>query len=74
MRWAGTVAQASAAMQKYESEKDIAKHVKQHFDAKYSPNWHVVVGKNFAHHGTYEAKTYMFFYISQIAVLVYKLG
>ena len=28
-------------------EKDIAKHVKKEFDAKYTPTWHCIVGKSF---------------------------
>lgn len=36
-----------------ETEKDIAEHVKAFFDSKYAPNWHCVVGKNFASVVTY---------------------
>lgn len=47
---------ASEAMKKHEIQTEIAKHIKQHFDAKYqyifllqkSPNWHCIVGKSFA--------------------------
>jgi len=66
--------QASLAMGKFENEKDISKHIKQHFDAKYRPNWHSVVGKGFATYATHEAKTYMFFYLPPLAILIYKMG
>mmetsp|Transcript_92091 Transcript_92091/g.287092 ORF Transcript_92091/g.287092 Transcript_92091/m.287092 type:complete len:93 (+) Transcript_92091:66-344(+) len=66
--------QASVAMGKFENEKDISKHIKQFFDGKYGPNWHCVVGKGFATHSTYEAKTHMFFYQPPLAILIYKMG
>ncbi|CEM24661.1 unnamed protein product [Vitrella brassicaformis CCMP3155] len=66
------VAQASVALSKYETEKDVSRHIKSFFDAKYSPNWHCVVGKNFASYATHESKTYIFFYLGQVAVLLYK--
>ena len=28
-------------------EKDIASFIKKHFDAKYKPTWHCIVGKSF---------------------------
>ena len=40
---------------------------------KYSPNWHCVVGKHFASYVTYTSKHYIFFYIGQMAILLYKL-
>ncbi|KAF4662023.1 hypothetical protein FOL47_006427 [Perkinsus chesapeaki] len=62
------IAQASIAIQKYETEYEMAKHIKAFFDGKYNPNWMCVVGKDFASFGTYETKTYLFFYVGQIAV------
>mmetsp|Transcript_113884 Transcript_113884/g.179254 ORF Transcript_113884/g.179254 Transcript_113884/m.179254 type:complete len:90 (-) Transcript_113884:94-363(-) len=66
--------QASLAMNKYENEKDISRHIKAHFDNKYGPNWHCIVGKGFATYATYEAKTHMFFYLPPLAILIYKMG
>lgn len=40
-------------MDRKDTEKDIAEHVKAVFDSKYSPNWHCVVGKHFASYVTY---------------------
>ncbi|KAF4742571.1 hypothetical protein FOZ63_020935 [Perkinsus olseni] len=67
------VTQASIAIQKYETESEMAKHIKAFFDGKYDPNWMCVVGKDFASFGTYETKTYLFFYVGQIAVLLYRM-
>jgi dynein light chain LC8-type len=37
---------ASAALEKYNIEKDIAAQIKKEFDRRHGPTWHVVVGKN----------------------------
>jgi dynein light chain LC8-type len=58
--------------------------MKEYFDKKYNANWHCIVGKlldynifigkNFYSSFSHEAGTHIFFYIGQIAVLLYKLG
>ena len=52
---------ASAALEKYNIEKDIAAQIKKEFDRKHGPTWHVVVGKNFGSyvtHGTFTFHDY----------------
>ncbi|THH03345.1 hypothetical protein EW145_g6332 [Phellinidium pouzarii] len=44
---------ASAALEKYSIEKDIAAQIKKEFDRRYGPTWHVVVGKNFGSYVTH---------------------
>lgn len=44
---------ASAALEKYNIEKDIAAHIKKEFDRRHGPTWHVVVGKNFGSYVTH---------------------
>ena len=44
---------ASAALEKYNIEKDIAAQIKKDFDKRYGPTWHVVVGKNFGSYVTH---------------------
>jgi dynein light chain LC8-type len=47
---------ATAALEKYNIEKDIAAQIKKEFDRRHGATWHVVVGKNFGSyvtHGTY---------------------
>jgi dynein light chain LC8-type len=46
---------ASAALEKYNIEKDIAAHIKKEFDKRHGPTWHVVVGKNFGSYVTHGA-------------------
>ena len=65
--------QINKAIDCKETEKDIAEFVKTFFDKKYSPNWHCVVGKHFASYVSYTTKHYIFFYIGQMAILLYKL-
>ena len=68
------VAQARQAAEQKESEKDVSLAVKKFFDNKYSPNWHCVVGKSFHSQVSYQTKHFIFFYVKQIAVLLYKMG
>ena len=71
--WPFQIAQAKLAMSKYQTEKEMSTHIKSFFDKKYYPNWHCVVGKDFASHMSYENKTFVFFYVGQLAFLIYKM-
>lgn len=54
-----TIDVAVAAMQEYPVEKDIAAKVKRDMDQKFTPTWHVVVGKNFGSFVTHgESRTF----------------
>ena len=44
---------ASAALEKYNIEKDIAAQIKKELDRRHGPTWHVVVGKNFGSYVTH---------------------
>ncbi|KAI6101308.1 outer dynein arm light chain 8 [Pisolithus sp. B1] len=63
---------ATAALDKYNVEKDIAAQIKKEFDSKYGPTWHVVVGKNFGSYVTHETKHFIYFYIGALAILIWK--
>ena len=54
-------------------EDDATKQIKSHFDKTYLPNWNCIIGKNFYSSFSHEAKCYIFLYIGQVAVLLYKL-
>lgn len=45
----------SAALEKFNIEKDIAAQIKKEFDRRHGPTWHVVVGKNFGSYVTHGA-------------------
>ena len=66
--------QAGMAAESKDSEVEISNTIKQIFDSKFSPCWQCIVGKNFNAYVSYETKHYIFFYIKQIAVLLYKIG
>ncbi|KAL0953703.1 hypothetical protein HGRIS_004896 [Hohenbuehelia grisea] len=63
---------ASAALEKYNIEKDIAAYIKKELDRKHSPTWHVVVGKNFGSYVTHETKHFIYFYVGSLAILIWK--
>ena len=65
--------QVNKAVDNMDTEKDISMFIKKFFDNNYGPNWHCCVGKNFASNVTYQSKHYIFFYLGQMAILLYKL-
>ncbi|KAL0486445.1 dynein light chain [Acrasis kona] len=65
---------AQQALDKYSIEKDIAAYIKKEFDRKYNPTWHAVVGRNFGSYVTHETKHFIYFYLGQVAVLLFKSG
>ena len=64
----------SQAMEKFNIEKDIAAFIKKEFDKKYNPTWHCIVGRNFGSYVTHETKHFVYFYMGQVAVLLFKSG
>ena len=65
---------AIQAMEKFNIEKDIAAYMKKEFDRKYTPTWHAIVGRNFGSYVTHETKHFIYFYVEQVAVLLFKSG
>mmetsp|Transcript_76312 Transcript_76312/g.93718 ORF Transcript_76312/g.93718 Transcript_76312/m.93718 type:complete len:92 (+) Transcript_76312:121-396(+) len=65
---------STQAMEKFSIEKDIAAYIKKEFDKKHNPTWHCIVGRNFGSYVTHETKHFVYFYIGQIAVLLFKSG
>ncbi len=64
--------------QEYENfEEDglkVAKEVKLAFDEKWGGSWHCVIGKAFGSFVTHETQQFMYFYVGDKAVLLYKAG
>ena len=58
----------------YFKNKDIAAFIKKEFDKKYNPTWHCIVGRNFGSYVTHETKNFIYFYMGQIAILLFKSG
>mmetsp|Transcript_105553 Transcript_105553/g.330754 ORF Transcript_105553/g.330754 Transcript_105553/m.330754 type:complete len:90 (+) Transcript_105553:84-353(+) len=65
---------AKQAMDKYNTEREIANFIKKELDKRHTPFWHVVVGKNFGSYVTHETKHFLYFYLGQLAILIFKAG
>jgi dynein light chain LC8-type len=48
--------------------------VKLAFDEKWGGSWHCVIGKAFGSFVTHETQLFMYFYVGDKAVLLYKAG
>ncbi|ODN76936.1 hypothetical protein L202_05505 [Cryptococcus amylolentus CBS 6039] len=57
---------------RYDEMKDMAMYVKKQFDRMYGTTWHCVVGKNFGSFVTHESKNFIYFYLGQVAILLWK--
>ena len=51
---------------------DVVKKVKGFFDQKYGPAWHVFIGKDFGAHVTHVSRTFIYFYLGDKAVMIFK--
>lgn len=52
----------------------IARYIKKLFDLQYGGVWHCIVGKNFGSNVVHQSKTFIYFYMGNIAVLLFKSG
>ena len=55
-------------------ERDIAMTIKKSFDARYEPQWHCIVGRSFGSYVAHEARHFIYFYVGQFAILLFKAG
>ena len=60
--------------EKFAIERDIAKYIKEQADLIYGCNWHCIVGKQFGSYVTHESKHYIYFYIGETSILLWKYG
>ncbi|KAL3781164.1 hypothetical protein HJC23_008066 [Cyclotella cryptica] len=68
---------ATEALSKCPSDDDEAnnraiRQIKEHMDEMWSPNWHVICGRNFGSLVTHEAKRFVYFYAFDRAIMIYK--
>ncbi|XP_069809670.1 dynein light chain LC6, flagellar outer arm-like [Dendropsophus ebraccatus] len=63
---------ATQALEKCNIEKEIAACIKKEFDKMYNPTWHCIVGRNFGSYVTHETKHFIYFYLGQVAILLFK--
>lgn len=65
---------ATQAIEKFNVEKDIAAYIKKEFDKRHNPTWHCIVGRHFGSYVTHETRHFVYFYLGQFAVLLFKSG
>lgn len=64
---------ALEALEKYNVEREMAGHIKQHFDKTFGPFWQCTVGRNFGSYISYD-DYYTYFYLGKVAILLYRNG
>jgi dynein light chain LC8-type len=57
-----------------EAGLQIATEFKKYMDSTYEPYWHVVCGRHFGCYAVHTAKRFIYFYIDNMAFLLYKSG
>ncbi|KAK9478330.1 dynein light chain type 1-domain-containing protein [Lipomyces japonicus] len=63
---------AIQAMEQYNIEKDIAAYIKKELDQRFGQTWHCIVGRNFGSFVTHETRHFIYFYLGEIAILLFK--
>jgi dynein light chain LC8-type len=53
---------------------DCAEKIKGEFDQRWGPHWHCIVGRNFGSFVTHETKKFIYFYLGDKAVMLFKAG
>lgn len=67
--------EALEGIEDWESQGDaVVDKLKKSFDEKWGPHWHAVVGTNFGSFVTHEARRFVYFYVADKAVLLFKAG
>jgi len=56
------------------TDKEIATFIKDDFRSRYHGTWHCIVGRNFGSFVTFERSYYIYLYIGQLAILLFKTG
>ena len=50
----------------------VIQEIKDHMDKTWKPNWHVVYGRSFGSRVTHEANRFIYFYVEDKAIMIYK--
>eukprot|EP00325_Prymnesiales_sp_UTEX-LB-985_P000603 CAMPEP_0174697030 /NCGR_PEP_ID=MMETSP1094-20130205/3004_1 /TAXON_ID=156173 /ORGANISM="Chrysochromulina brevifilum, Strain UTEX LB 985" /LENGTH=88 /DNA_ID=CAMNT_0015893923 /DNA_START=75 /DNA_END=341 /DNA_ORIENTATION=+ len=68
------IKEATIALDSFNTEKEVAQAVRNAFVKSYNGVWHCMVGTNFGAFSTYEESHFVYFYVGQTAVLLFKTG
>jgi dynein light chain LC8-type len=63
---------AAEALTRFQEQRTIAQFMKRELDRKYGNTWHVIVGHNFGSFVTHEERSHMYFFIRDVAFLVWR--
>ncbi|EME31081.1 Dynein light chain 1, cytoplasmic [Galdieria sulphuraria] len=63
---------AKEAISRFKVEKDVAAFIKKELDKNFGEYWHCVVGKSFGSYVTHVSGAFAYFYVDQLAVMVFK--
>uniref|UniRef100_A0A1I7X735 Dynein light chain n=1 Tax=Heterorhabditis bacteriophora TaxID=37862 RepID=A0A1I7X735_HETBA len=63
---------ASHAMERYCTEREIAKFIKTAFDRQYGQSWHCTCGRHFGSFVTFEPESFIYFRIGKMAFMLYR--
>ena len=62
------------ALTLFNVDKDIAAYIKKELDLKFFPKWHCIVGQNFGSYVSHETGSFVYFYLGDFAILLFKAG
>ncbi len=65
---------SNVALDKFPNLKDIAPYIKREFDKSHGPNWHCIIGTNLGYFVSHDTKSFIYFYLGEIAILLWKSG
>mmetsp|Transcript_10313 Transcript_10313/g.11373 ORF Transcript_10313/g.11373 Transcript_10313/m.11373 type:complete len:92 (-) Transcript_10313:61-336(-) len=68
------IAATKDAFKKEDVERNIAMHIKKAFDTRFGGTWHVIVGKDYGSYVSHETKNFLYFYLGEYAMLIFKAG
>ncbi|CAH8449307.1 unnamed protein product [Heterobilharzia americana] len=63
---------AANAIDEHDSEQEIARYIKTEFDHKHQPYWHCIVGGTFSSFVSHEANKFIYFFLGNRSILLYK--
>ena len=68
-----TVSEKLAACEDFEKDGlALSEEIKKKFDASWGPSWHVILGRNFGSFVTHETRCFIYFYVGNVAIMMYK--
>ncbi|KAH9588131.1 Dynein light chain 1, cytoplasmic [Schistosoma haematobium] len=64
----------ACAMDRFQADMDVANYIKTQFNKKYGRSWHCIVGRRFGSDVSHEERSFIYFFLGDRAILLYKSG